>query len=63
MAQYGGSAAKWQEWKEKGLSRIVEAQPNLPSRSTVQVAGLANPGFLVEIDGGQALENIASSYC
>jgi enamine deaminase RidA (YjgF/YER057c/UK114 family) len=26
------------------------AQPNLPSRSVVQVAGLANPGFLVEIE-------------
>lgn len=25
-------------------------QPNLPSRSVVQVAGLANPGFLVEIE-------------
>lgn len=28
----------------------TEAQPNLPSRSVVQVAGLANPGFLVEIE-------------
>ena len=26
------------------------AQPNLPSRSVMQVAGLANPGFLVEIE-------------
>ncbi len=26
------------------------AQPNLPSRSVFQVAGLANPGFLVEIE-------------
>lgn len=26
------------------------AQPNLPTRSVVQVAGLANPGFLVEIE-------------
>ena len=26
------------------------AQPNLPSRSVVQVAGLANPGFLVEVE-------------
>lgn len=26
------------------------AQPNLPSRSVVQVAGLASPGFLVEIE-------------
>jgi len=26
------------------------AQPNLPSRSVVQVAGLAGPGFLVEIE-------------
>lgn len=25
-------------------------QPNLPTRSVVQVAGLANPGFLVEIE-------------
>lgn len=25
-------------------------QPNLPVRSTMQVAGLANPGFLVEIE-------------
>lgn len=28
----------------------TEAQPNLPSRSVFQVAGLANPGFLVEIE-------------
>ncbi|HWK63450.1 MAG TPA: RidA family protein [Rhizobiaceae bacterium] len=28
----------------------TEQQPNLPSRSVVQVAGLANPGFLVEIE-------------
>ena len=28
----------------------TEAQPNLPSRSVVKVAGLANPGFLVEIE-------------
>lgn len=28
----------------------TEAQPNLPSRSVVQVAGLVNPGFLVEIE-------------
>lgn len=26
------------------------AQPNLPVRSALQVAGLANPGFLVEIE-------------
>jgi len=25
-------------------------QPNLPSRSAMQVAALANPGFLVEIE-------------
>jgi len=25
-------------------------QPNLPTRSVIQVAGLANPGFLVEIE-------------
>ena len=28
----------------------TEAQPNLPARSTMQVAALANPGFLVEIE-------------
>jgi enamine deaminase RidA (YjgF/YER057c/UK114 family) len=28
----------------------TQAQPNLPSRSVVQVAGLASPGFLVEIE-------------
>lgn len=28
----------------------TEAQPNLPVRSTMQVAALANPGFLVEIE-------------
>jgi len=28
----------------------TEAQPNLPTRSVFQVAGLANPGFLVEIE-------------
>lgn len=28
----------------------TDAQPNLPSRSVFQVAGLANPGFLVEIE-------------
>ncbi|EDX84897.1 Endoribonuclease L-PSP superfamily [Synechococcus sp. PCC 7335] len=28
----------------------TEAQPNLPSRSAMQVAGLANPGWLVEIE-------------
>jgi len=26
------------------------AQPNLPTRSAVQVAALANPGWLVEIE-------------
>jgi enamine deaminase RidA (YjgF/YER057c/UK114 family) len=25
-------------------------QPNLPARSTVQVAGLASPGLLVEVE-------------
>lgn len=36
----------------EGYTRFfgTEAQPNLPSRSVVQVAGLANPGFLVEIE-------------
>jgi enamine deaminase RidA (YjgF/YER057c/UK114 family) len=36
----------------KGYSTYfgTEAQPNLPARSTMQVAGLANPGFLVEIE-------------
>ncbi len=28
----------------------TEQQPNLPARSTMQVAGLVNPGFLVEIE-------------
>ncbi|PWJ77596.1 enamine deaminase RidA (YjgF/YER057c/UK114 family) [Pseudaminobacter salicylatoxidans] len=28
----------------------TEAQPNLPTRSVFQVAGLANPGWLVEIE-------------
>ena len=28
----------------------TEAQPNLPARSAMQVAGLANPGWLVEIE-------------
>lgn len=28
----------------------TEAQPNLPARTTVQIAGLAAPGMLVEID-------------
>ncbi|MEO9296820.1 RidA family protein [Devosia alba] len=28
----------------------TDAQPNLPSRSVVTVAGLANPGWLVEIE-------------
>ena len=28
----------------------TEAQPNLPARSTMQVAGLVSPGFLVEIE-------------
>lgn len=28
----------------------TEDQPNLPARSTMQIAGLANPGFLVEIE-------------
>lgn len=36
----------------KGYTQFfgTEAQPNLPSRSVVQVAGLASPGFLVEIE-------------
>lgn len=36
----------------KGYSQFfgTEAQPNLPARSTMQVAALANPGFLVEIE-------------
>jgi enamine deaminase RidA (YjgF/YER057c/UK114 family) len=36
----------------KGYTKFfgTDAQPNLPSRSVVQVAGLANPGFLVEIE-------------
>lgn len=28
----------------------TKEQPNLPARSAMQVAGLANPGFLVEIE-------------
>lgn len=28
----------------------TEAQPNLPSRSALQIAGLANPNYLVEIE-------------
>jgi len=28
----------------------TQAQPNLPARSVMQVAGLANPGWLVEIE-------------
>jgi enamine deaminase RidA (YjgF/YER057c/UK114 family) len=28
----------------------TDAQPNLPARSTMQVAGLVNPGWLVEIE-------------
>jgi enamine deaminase RidA (YjgF/YER057c/UK114 family) len=28
----------------------TEEQPNLPARSAVQVAGLARPGMLVEIE-------------
>ncbi len=28
----------------------TETQPNLPSRSAMQIAGLANPGWLVEIE-------------
>ncbi|MBD2261216.1 RidA family protein [Pseudanabaena sp. FACHB-2040] len=28
----------------------TEEQPNLPARSTMQVAGLVNPGWLVEIE-------------
>jgi enamine deaminase RidA (YjgF/YER057c/UK114 family) len=36
----------------KGYSEFfgTESQPNLPVRSTMQVAALANPGFLVEIE-------------
>ncbi|WP_048649275.1 RidA family protein [Nitratireductor soli] len=28
----------------------TEAQPNLPARSVFQVAGLANPGWLIEVE-------------
>jgi enamine deaminase RidA (YjgF/YER057c/UK114 family) len=31
-------------------------QPNLPARSAVQVAGLANPSYLVEIEVVIAIE-------
>ena len=36
----------------KGYSQFfgTQQQPNLPVRSTMQVAALANPGFLVEIE-------------
>jgi len=36
----------------KGYSQFfgTDAQPRLPVRSTMQVAALANPGFLVEIE-------------
>ncbi|TKT82606.1 RidA family protein [Aquamicrobium sp. LC103] len=36
----------------KGYTQFfgTEAQPNLPSRSVMQVAGLVNPGWLVEIE-------------
>lgn len=36
----------------KGYSKYfgTAEQPNLPARSTMQVAALANPGFLVEIE-------------
>ncbi len=36
----------------RGYTRFfgTDAQPNLPSRSAFQVAGLANPNFLVEIE-------------
>jgi len=36
----------------KGYSKYfgTQVQPNLPARSTMQVAALANPGFLVEIE-------------
>lgn len=36
----------------QGYTRFfgTKAQPNLPVRSAVQVAALANPGFLVEIE-------------
>ena len=36
--------------KSYGLYFGTAEQPNRPSRSTVQVAGLAAPGFLVEIE-------------
>jgi enamine deaminase RidA (YjgF/YER057c/UK114 family) len=32
----------------------IPGQPNLVARSTVQVAALANPGFLVEIEATAA---------
>ena len=36
----------------KGYTQFfgTSEQPNLPSRSAMQVAALANPGFLVEIE-------------
>ena len=32
------------------LPSLAPAQPHLPVRSAMQVAALANPGFLVEIE-------------
>lgn len=37
------------------------AQPNLPARSTVQVAGLSRPGYLVEIEATAARSGKAMS--
>ncbi len=36
----------------KGYTQFfgTQAQPNLPARSAMQVAGLVNPGWLVEIE-------------
>lgn len=36
----------------------TEEQPNLPSRSAMQVAGLVNPGWLVEIEVVALRENL-----
>jgi len=33
-----------------GASAVPNPQPNLPARAVVQVAGLSNPGWLVEIE-------------
>jgi hypothetical protein len=38
------------------------SQPNLPARAVVQVAGLSNPGWLVEIEVVAAKNNFAAGF-